>query len=398
MLLTTRYPKFVATYISIAGLLICFAQYIWASPAPVDLNIVAHQDDDILFMNPDILNSVVMGHRQVTVYITAGNIGLADADFGLGPDPEYPLAREEGAIAGYSKLLQLADAIKADPNHFERDFNAVSPSPTPVESFNTGDSRAPVSCATTSFACAEHACELTTAGDARGQRAQMKIGSRTLNVATIGDGPDGPRVLLIFLRVDSPSSVDGVTPPVDMAQLFTSPNHKLQIRSRFNQPGFTKQQLITQLVQILQLVQPDSVRTQDTADGILVDSPNAKMIDDHRCPHTPPFPTSLYDHTDHVWGARFAREALKTYDNLLNVKLPTSYSMYMGYNVEWNEPTDPGIRLTTSDFCLKKSIFYRYALHDNAASILYPASAGFDTFSYENIGYQETVQPPPPLP
>ena len=123
MLLTIRYPKFAATYISAVGLLICFAQYTWAqdpTPAPVDLNIVAHQDDDILFMNPDILNSVVMGHRQVTVYITAGNIGLADADFGLGPDPEYPLAREEGAIAGYSKLLQLADAIKTDPNHFDR--------------------------------------------------------------------------------------------------------------------------------------------------------------------------------------------------------------------------------------------------------------------------------------
>ena len=211
MLLTIRYPKFAATYISAVGLLICFAQYTWAqdpTPAPVDLNIVAHQDDDILFMNPDILNSVVMGHRQVTVYITAGNIGLADADFGLGPDPEYPLAREEGTMAGYSKLLQLADTMKTDPTHFD-DFNAVSPSPTPVESFNTGDSRAPVSCAHTCFACAEHACELTTAGDTRGQRAQMKIGSRTLNVATIGDGPDGPRVLLIFLRVDSPSSVDG---------------------------------------------------------------------------------------------------------------------------------------------------------------------------------------------
>src|SRR5439155_20706888 len=77
MLLTTRYTKFAATYISAVGLLICFAQTTWAqnpTPAPVDLNIVAHQDDDILFMNPDILNTVyIAGHRQVTVYITAGN-------------------------------------------------------------------------------------------------------------------------------------------------------------------------------------------------------------------------------------------------------------------------------------------------------------------------------------
>jgi hypothetical protein len=359
----------------------------------VDLNIVAHQDDDILFMNPDILNSVKEGRRQVTVYITGGNVGISS---GTG----YVLEREEGAIAGYSKLLQLADAIKACPNHFDDSNPQDPPQCPPAETFNTGDSRAPVSCATTSYAGAEHACELTTAGDARGQRGQMKIGSRTLNVATIGDGPDGPRVLLIFLRVDSTSEVDGspdgAEPPVDLAQLFTSPNKKLQIQSRFNQPGYTKQQLITQLVQILQLAQADKVRTQDTADGILVDYPDALMIDDHRCPHTPPFPKSLYDHTDHVWGARFAREALKTYDKLLGVRLPADYSMYMGYNVEWNEPTDLGIRLTSRDFLLKKSIFYRYALHDDAAFLIYPASAGFDTFSYESIGYQQSVSPPLP--
>ena len=33
--------------------------------------------------------------------------------------------------------------------------------------------------------------------------------------------------------------------------------------------------------------------------------------------------------------------ALKVYDKLLNVKLPT-YSIYMGYNLEWNqEATNP---------------------------------------------------------
>src|SRR6476469_6198184 len=122
MLLTIRYVKFAAKYACAVSLIICFAQTTWAqnpTPAPVDLNIVAHQDDDILFMNPDILNKVVEGHRQVTVYITAGNIGLADnsPDFGLGPDPQYPLNREEGAIAGYSKLLQLADAKKKNPSH-----------------------------------------------------------------------------------------------------------------------------------------------------------------------------------------------------------------------------------------------------------------------------------------
>ncbi len=79
MLHTTPYPKFAATFICAAGLIICFAQYAGAqdpspTPAPVDVNIVAHQDDDVLFMNPDILKSVVAGHRQVTVYITSASL------------------------------------------------------------------------------------------------------------------------------------------------------------------------------------------------------------------------------------------------------------------------------------------------------------------------------------
>ena len=90
MLLTIRYAKFAAKYACAVSLLICFAQYTWAqnptpTPAPVDLNIVAHQDDDILFMNPDILNSVVMGHRQVTVYITGGNVGIGGYGLCDGP-------------------------------------------------------------------------------------------------------------------------------------------------------------------------------------------------------------------------------------------------------------------------------------------------------------------------
>ena len=119
--------------------------------SPVDLNIVAHQDDDILFMNPDILNSVVAGHRQVTVYITAGNV---DPD-----DQAYAIEREEGAIAGYPKLLQLADAMRADAHHFD-DFTGTF----------DGDSRFPGGCSIGGHClpCEEHACELASAGDAVG--------------------------------------------------------------------------------------------------------------------------------------------------------------------------------------------------------------------------------------
>jgi hypothetical protein len=219
---------------------------------------------------------------------------------------------------------------------------------------------------------------------------------------------------LIFLRVDSTRNVDGnypndpTNPPVSLYQLFTTPtrNGLPQISSRFDQHGYTKQGLITQLVQILKYYQPDTLRTQDPADcqpgytcdqyGMTVDYPNANKIFDLGCDgtayaqqHNGQYPTNFYDHSDHVWGARFARQALKAYDKLLGVKLPSTYSIYNGYNLEWIE--DPATRVTTKDFCLKKSIFFRYALHDDAATAISSAAAsiGFDCYSYDYVGYQK---------
>ncbi len=433
----------------------------------MDVNIVAHQDDDILFMNPDILNSVVAGHRQVTVYITAGNIGRST-------DLNYSLAREEGAIAGYSKLLQLADLTIKNAAYFS-DFTDI---------FH-GDSIFPAGCYDTCFPCAAHDCDLKTAGDDRGQRITLQIpNSRLLNAATIGDGPDGPRVTLIFLRVDSPCTVDNTplpfcSPPTTLAQLFQTTDPDLEIASPFGQPGYTRNQLKQQLARILQYYQPDVVRTQDPADGhtaidyylgsttttvgfdsdgqhlgadpnnpitinvnSTADFPSSGVVDiDAVQGHngvdytgTTPFTltgcsggssssiihdgdvvtlayhgekiarldcfggTNFYDHTDHVWGARFAREALSVYDRL-NAKKPAHYYTYYAYNVEWNQNVadrvDPSDQ-PAKNFCLKKSMFYRYALHDAYASLVAPTCDGFAGYSYENIGYQKFDDRPLP--
>src|ERR1041384_3187743 len=41
-------------------------------PAP-DLTIIAHQDDDLLFMQPDLYDAVRRGNGVTNVYVTAGN-------------------------------------------------------------------------------------------------------------------------------------------------------------------------------------------------------------------------------------------------------------------------------------------------------------------------------------
>jgi hypothetical protein len=102
-----------------------------------------------------------------------------------------------------------------------------------------------------------------------------------------------------------------------------------------------------------------------------------------------------YDHSDHVWGARFAREAIRRYDTLPNSQNQPTYFTYKGYNLEWNEPQPP-TRLGTKDFCLKKGIFFNYAVHDGAATDFTDqaqyAPNNFDCYSDDYIGYQKGQQ------
>lgn len=64
----------------------------------VTMQVVAHQDDDILFMNPDVQMSIKSGRCMRTVYITAGNAGES---------VNYWAGREQGAKAAYAEMYGL---------------------------------------------------------------------------------------------------------------------------------------------------------------------------------------------------------------------------------------------------------------------------------------------------
>ncbi len=57
------------------------------------LNVVAHQDDDLLFLNPSILRAIAQGRRVRTIFVTAGNI-----------EPGYWPLREQGELAAYAYM------------------------------------------------------------------------------------------------------------------------------------------------------------------------------------------------------------------------------------------------------------------------------------------------------
>lgn len=67
-----------------------------------DMAIVAHPDDDLLFMNPTVAETVAAGDPMTTVYLTSGDAGQ---------DASYWEAREMGAKAAYA---QMAGADPAD--------------------------------------------------------------------------------------------------------------------------------------------------------------------------------------------------------------------------------------------------------------------------------------------
>jgi len=60
------------------------------------MNIVAHEDDDLLFMNPDLQKNIDAKHCIRTVYVTAGDAGNGS---------QYWLGRERATEAAYEKMM-----------------------------------------------------------------------------------------------------------------------------------------------------------------------------------------------------------------------------------------------------------------------------------------------------
>lgn len=67
-----------------------------ACDGPTTMNIVAHQDDDLLFLSPDLLHDIQAGHCVRTVFLTAGDSGGGKL---------YWVGRQLGSEAAYGTML-----------------------------------------------------------------------------------------------------------------------------------------------------------------------------------------------------------------------------------------------------------------------------------------------------
>jgi LmbE family N-acetylglucosaminyl deacetylase len=69
-----------------------------SAPCARSLNVVAHQDDDLLFINPAVSDDIAAGRCVATVFITAGDAGRR---------PAYWRGREAGAMAAYAAMARV---------------------------------------------------------------------------------------------------------------------------------------------------------------------------------------------------------------------------------------------------------------------------------------------------
>jgi LmbE family N-acetylglucosaminyl deacetylase len=67
------------------------------------MSVVAHPDDDLLFINPDLMNDYDVGRCLVTVYVTAGDAGIPLSDY-------YVQSREDGIREAYATMAGLPDS------------------------------------------------------------------------------------------------------------------------------------------------------------------------------------------------------------------------------------------------------------------------------------------------
>lgn len=86
---------------------------VWSAGAPprpaAFLNICAHPDDDLYFLNPDVMQALDSGNAVTSVYLTAGEANGVNAQLGGGRKPEadfegYAAARQYGIRAAYAAM------------------------------------------------------------------------------------------------------------------------------------------------------------------------------------------------------------------------------------------------------------------------------------------------------
>ncbi|RSS52256.1 PIG-L family deacetylase [Streptomyces sp. WAC07061] len=233
------------------------------------VQIVAHPDDDLFFMNPDLSRSLLAGMPITTAYLTSGEAdGRNEARGGEAKDPEQPAdraqyaeARQNGIRSAYAEMA-------------------------------TGDRTS--------------AWKRTVIPTAGGGQAELDV-----LVAR-------PQVNLVWFQLrearnpaaENPDSLRGLWNgriPALEAQLTTG----TPVKQHFS---YTKDQVVRSIAGVLERYRPTTIRMQDPTPGRYAE-------------------TGKYtDHQDHMYGARFAQAAAALYAEQVPDRPRFSVQNYLGYH------------------------------------------------------------------
>ncbi|MFI9723197.1 PIG-L family deacetylase [Streptomyces sp. NPDC052396] len=244
------------------------------------LQVIAHPDDSLYFMNPELEQSIRSGAPTVTVCLTGGE---SDGRNALAQTPGYPQMPERRPEFVRARINGLREA---------------------TAQMATGDWLSPWKVEATSFL--------------KGFQVEL----HTLRAA--------PQVQLIFMElvearfIKTPRAESlrglwlGATQTLPTLIPTASP-----VRRQFH---YQRQQVIESLVAILERYQPTVVRTLD---------PNpTHRAQQQPYPDVPPVLRGLshYDHQDHTTSAFFIQAALAEYWGRRHSR-PTAVESYLGYEV-----------------------------------------------------------------
>ncbi|WP_058041500.1 PIG-L family deacetylase [Streptomyces roseifaciens] len=244
------------------------------------VHVIAHPDDSLYFMNPELEQSILGGGPSVTVCLTGG---------------ESDGRNELSGARGYKRLPEKrGEFVRARLNGFREATAQMA----------TGDWLSPWTV------------------EALSLLPGIQVELHTLRAA--------PQVQLIFLelveartlRNPRKESLRGLwleaTPQLTTLRPAGSP-----VRSTFQ---YGRKQLIDTLVAIFERYQPTVVRTLDPNPTHLPKPPEF--------PNTPPVLRGIakYDHQDHTTSAFFAQAALAEYWGRKHAR-PTAVDSYVGYEV-----------------------------------------------------------------
>ncbi|MEU4806837.1 PIG-L family deacetylase [Actinosynnema sp. NPDC023587] len=256
-----------------------------AAPASY-LNVVAHQDDDVLFLNPDLRNSIAARRPNTTVFLTAGEAFQRDGA-GRPDDPplascrddqdvdreDYARCRQLGARAANARMAGVADSwtqvkIRLDTPEgpYWAEEHALTARPDIRLVF----------------------LNLPEWADTTDDASRPCAGTPELRGASLNRLWDGERGTCSMVPSGTVLWADDVRNPVR-----------------------DKDHLVHLLQALYQRYRPTVVRTQDP-------DPDPRHQN----------PDWLHDHNDHVIGARFAAEAARGHGRVLRV-VP-----YRNYNIQ----------------------------------------------------------------